>query len=321
MDKESFVHQEIGDSPVVLSIPHSGKNISLRLPDAVLGNVRLGSAAVRKTIKMGVDSAVPEMTNFYDQTDYSRVWTDIPRTILDVNRGKNEINQEAIEGGANSGDAHGLIWTRTIDAGEGETEPMLVRPYTQEELQQLLAVGYDPYVAVVKKSMQLAIKQHGFAIMLDLHTLPAATTRKDPKNGAYILGKPAPRGPDIRSGELPDLILICNPDAQKTPRSCHPAIKAIVEETARRAGLLVLTGFGPFQGDNGSTVLYSEPDADGRQRRHVVGLELVSHKLEQKRIEGNLDVHPIRALELSVQFYKPLFRALAGMSKRDLDLL
>lgn len=314
-----FVEYLPGETPLILDMPHSAIEDPDNLPPFMANNLR-DSDKVRQTLRGAVDVAVPEITGFMEQESHHRVFTKIPRARLDVNRAITDVDEQSVEGRGEPNHSHGLIWSVTVPTRtnisdlnrvEDEMEDMLVRPYTENELQQMLDLGYTPYEESLRKAMDTAIDKHGKSVLLSLHTFPDRIAKKIPngkRKNAYVLGPKATRGSlhNFMKGEMPDLIMIVNPNKDGIPQSCSTDIATIVKDVFERAGLIVSVGFGPFQGDNGATKLYADP-ANGR---HVVGLELVSHDLEPGRAEGSLEVNTERASVLR-NIYTQLFEKLS----------
>lgn len=323
----NFVHSEPGSSRLVLDMPHSGvlglDDPSL-LPNVVRNNIRLESDKVRETLGMGVDLAVPAMTDFHNQTDHSRVWTDLPRVALDVNRELTSTDGLAVEGYGPAKHAHGLIWRGTVPHGldfsrgpQGvheqaaqAMEDILHRPYTQEELEELLSLGYHPYYSALKESMDRVVEREGAAVMVALHTFPEFAPGKLVEGrftGAYALGPKVPKGP-LQKRQLPDMISIHNAGAAAT----RPVIE-VVRSTFEDAGYMVQDGIGPFKGDMGSTVLY--PNLE--EGRNVIGLEFVARGIEIDRDQGSLQLS-----EEGVERVRPVFQELldrlSGLSVDEL---
>ncbi|MFH1012131.1 MAG: N-formylglutamate amidohydrolase [Candidatus Peregrinibacteria bacterium] len=332
MSKKQVVHSREGESPLVLSMPHSASLNSVAdtfIPDCVRDNVDLNDPEITEAIRMARDSGVEEATGFHDQAPHSLVWTVFPRFLLDVNREETDVDGSAVEGKGAPAHAHGIIFRSTIgrvknlsEAGRAPIKSALKRPYTPAEFEQMLQEAHRPYIQATRQLMGRALEKHGFSVMLDLHTFPANTTTKiqdGPFKNAYVLGPRAQRAPvtsvqDVMQGKMPDLWMISNWDHQNgKPRSCHPVIAEIIREEFEKADMFVTNGMGPFQGNNGCIAMHADP----AQGKHVVGLELVGHELTPGRDRGIEEVNrQIAAVFRGI--YQKIFNRLACLKADDL---
>ncbi|MBD3361101.1 hypothetical protein GF366_04870 [Candidatus Peregrinibacteria bacterium] len=320
---EKLIENKSGDSPLVLSMPHSGLMDPKNLPEPIKDNYKTDERGIESTIK-GADYAVPDITNFHLQNEHSRVSTNLPRVCLDVNRSIDEVDGISVEGGGEPGHANGLIWWAPLekidkfDIPEEEQNnrlrrrllenPLLKRPYTKQEFQEILSFAYNPYIEAINLKIREALEKHGLAVLLDLHTLPGNEVSVVQPINAYFAKEEAVRGRN--PGEMPDLILITNEG-----KSCHPKISEIITETFEKAGLIVAPGKGPFKGDHGSTALYADP-AEGK---HVVGMEFVGHDIEKGRTRGEITLSSEqKAIRYIRSVYNKMFSRLANLKKQNL---
>lgn len=329
MDKYVSFEPASTPSPLILSMPHSASPATFSVadtPSIVTGNLRI-SDDVKKTICRVTDIGVPPATNFHQQP-YARIHTRFPRAFVDVNRATTDIDSLSVEGRGDPAHAHGVIWRSTvlvtddlsdIPGAAARIQDMLQRPYTQTEFAELVQLAHEPYHKAIRDVMRKTRETVGVAVLLDLHTFPPHIATKIPPgyrhSGAFVLGPKARRGRlrNIREGEMPDLIAIVNSDAEGRPQSCHPKILEIIRDTFEEAGLIVDVGFGPFRGDNGSTILYANP----REGSHVVGLEFVSHDLGPNHEQGSLEVNEREAAQLRPIFTQA-FERIAALQPADL---
>ncbi len=295
MTLETHVRYEEGDSPLVLSMPHSAIQVPKNLTGPIAEVYNFADINARRTLRTGADQAVPKITDFHNQLKHSRVWTELPRVLTDVNRGIEDVDRNSVEGKGDEGRAHGLIWHKSLEKADKEPYTLLKRPYTPDEYQEILEQHYNPYRRAVRTAMDDVLKKHGYAIMLDCHTMPALALQMTAQ-GAYTYEGPAKRGENFPE-EWPDLIMITNGG-----ESCSPEISNIIRETFEEAGLIIMDGVGPFKGDRGSTALYADPD----RNKHVIGLEFVSHNdLEHGRESGIVDINQMVAFKI-----REVFRAM-----------
>jgi N-formylglutamate amidohydrolase len=310
--KCSPVYHFSGKSPLVLSMPHSIAVIPPDLPAFARSNINFGAPEVDLTLRMGCDYGVSMATGFLNccSPKYHRVWTTLPRVILDVNRSTEEVDNLSVEGKGEPKHAHGLIWRATAGRHESEMRDILKRPYKEEEFMQLLLYGYYPYQNAVRKAMDAAVADNGLAILVELHTLPIkalGSVNSGRYNGAYALVEREPPRGKFGQG-CPDLIMITNGG-----ESAHPLVEQIVREEFETEGYIVDRGIGKLKGDHGATVMYGNPE----ERKYVIALELADRELETGRMEGRLITNWSEAMKLR-PIYKRVFERLSQLRPEDL---
>ncbi|MFC1656037.1 N-formylglutamate amidohydrolase [Patescibacteria group bacterium] len=304
-NSDTYVRYEEGESPLVLSMPHSAIQVPKDLSGPIADVFKFGDEDAERTIRAGADQSVPKITGFQNQLRHSRVWTKLPRALVDVNRGIEDVDENSVEGQGKEGRAHGLIWHQSLERKGDDPFELLKRPYTHKEYQEILERHYNPYRQAVRAAMDTVLEKHGYAILIDCHTMPAVNLEATPA-GAYTYTGPAKRGEKFPE-EWPDLVLITNEG-----ESCSSVISNIVRKTFKDAGLIVMDGTGPFKGDKGSTVLYADPE----EGRHVVGLEFVAHNgLEFGREQGCVDINNIVAHQVR-QVFTDMFAELESNSSQ-----
>jgi len=287
-----FIHSEAGRSNLVLTMPHS----AVRMPEGFQQHLRLDDEEVVKTLNSGIDLCVPNVTGFHDYQSASRVWTDIPRAVLDVNR------IPCVEQ-----DPHGIIWMATLADSTEKIRPMLTQPYAKDEFEALLGVGYHPFVAAVKSAMQVAKSRHGIAINFDLHSMPASLPRhvtEGPYKNAYLRGSRAERGPQSKS-KLPDLLLL-----DKGPVVCSQGISDLILKIFESKGFLIERGrVRPSGAAPTANMIYGDPP----NGMHSISIEIVGRTFEPLRGQGMIKYNPKGEKEMREAFYA-VFKALESLS-------
>ena len=313
-----FIRSYRGSGPILLEMPHSGRlglETLNNVPKVLASKVRFVSEAVRRTIGFGCDSAVPDLSGFINLVSVSRlsgISNDLARVYCDTNRGRNEVSGLALEGRPMNEHQNGVIWARTVPTGldltrsieelehivNTQCEPILNKPLSAIEFEELMGQVYDPYHAEICAHQQRIIDQHGFFIHLALHTLPPLSPAKI--HGGYVCGQKATRGPyDPEHNTLPDVILIHNGFDEKT-MSADKVLIDRVRYAFESAGLIVESGIGPFLGNIGVTKLYGNP----ARGRNIIGIEHVTHDIEPKRHLGNPFVDTKKAMALRPVYAK-----------------
>ena len=158
-------------SPLVLLLPHSGLEY-----DAVSHHLDLSREDVRKTVVTGSDHSVPEVIGVRERDDAYIIWTELARAVVDVNRGRTDYDSMSVEGGDIDPKSQGLIWNATIASHPDNIERMLTHPYSYEEFENLMKVGYDPLNLAVNDAMAKAREKYETAVLFDVHSIWANET-------------------------------------------------------------------------------------------------------------------------------------------------
>ena len=156
------------DSPVVLSVPHAGRDY----PAAILPLLRVGPAGLRaledRYVDLVADRARGNLTTFVQR---------LPRAWIDLNRGEDERDPQIDEGAAPSTPSArstklrsglGLIPRRVPGAGE-----IWRRKLSDAEVWTRIARAHRPYHAALGEALAAARARFGVAVLLDLHSMPS----------------------------------------------------------------------------------------------------------------------------------------------------
>jgi N-formylglutamate amidohydrolase len=202
---------KVASAPLVVCSPHSGQHY----PVAFLASSRLGLALLRRSEDAFVD----------------RLFADAPalgapliaathaRSFLDVNREPYELDPAMFEGqlptyvntaSPRVRSGFGTVPGQVAGAGAIYTDRM---PFAEAE--RRLALLYRPYHEALGGLVLEAKAHHGFAIVLDCHSMPST---------GVVLG-------DSRAGQLSDIVL-----GDRFGTSCGAAIVDGVERFLRRSG-------------------------------------------------------------------------------------
>ncbi|MFA4887732.1 MAG: N-formylglutamate amidohydrolase [Candidatus Nanoarchaeia archaeon] len=302
--EKSFIGYKKGDSKLVLTMPHSATVV----PEGLKHNVNLEDEVVKRTVNGGVDLCVPFVTEFHEQEKHARIWSEIPRAILDMHRLSTDLDYKACEGKERGkSDPHGLVWIATVENDPSKMKRMLKKPYSLEELESLIS-NYHEYVGSINQAMRNAKSKHGMAIQFDLHSMPARIPglikEGEYKNG-YLDRGPARRGIDLSKGELPDLILL-----DKGDQICDPAISEIVMTIFREYGLSI----GKMLVRAVDTPSAYSLFANKQERKYCLGVEIVGHTFEPKRTEGELVYDPTD-VEKYTNAFREVFSSLSNFEE------
>jgi hypothetical protein len=282
-----FVKSLDGDSSLVITDPH-GATLE-DAPEDVFHLLDLENDVVRRTVVGGVDRCVRPLTDYMDYERATRVWTDVPRAFFDVNRLPSQVDKRAVEGeNADVSEPHGMIWTASMTDDPAKIVPLLRRPYTPGEHAERKRDYFDPFVDKVKAGMDRAIDEHGIAVRLDCHSMPAnlfGHIREGTYEGAYLIysGRPARYGElDLEKGVYPDIVVLGS-----CLDFCSPKVLDTMINTFKDSGLKVGTASIRPSTTKSSNELYASPDK-GASGRHSLGFEIVGW-YEHGRANGETD--------------------------------
>ena len=246
-------------SNVVVNVPHAGTAIPESIRDTIVGRT--------EDMHRDVDWAVDFLYEDAPKHGAALMYTDVSRFVIDLNRGRAEISDEAVDfqlSGRTKGiyGRRGLLWLETTF---GAT--VVDRPLSRAELDARLSF-YDPYHKALRDTLDRCAAQYGNAILIDGHSMPSVGRAGHPDEGV----------------ERADIVL---GDAEG--RSCPAALTDCVEAVFTAADYSVARNV-PYKG--------------GFNTKHYGHLDCGFHALQiemSRRIymdEEAVDVVPERAQRL-----------------------
>lgn len=160
-----IVHSPRSALPVLLSVPHSGRDY----PDWLIAIASGG----RKTLAALEDPLVDQLVWRAVQRGTAAVIARAPRAAVDCNRAEDDIDPSVIEGGCRDGvsarargglgivpgrsHVHGYLWRRSIGA---------------DQLEQRLDQAHRPYHRLVAEQLDALVERFGCALLIDCHSMP-----------------------------------------------------------------------------------------------------------------------------------------------------
>ena len=160
-----IIHEPRGDLPVLLSVPHSGRDY----PDWLVGLAGGGKPALAVLEDPLVDRLVWRAL----QRGCGAVIARAPRAAVDCNRAEDDVDPSVIDGARRSRvsarargglgivpartQQHGFLWRRAI---------------TLKQLEERLARAHRPYHAAIEAQLALLLDRFGCALLLDCHSMP-----------------------------------------------------------------------------------------------------------------------------------------------------
>jgi len=198
------LHQ--GDSPLIVSVPHAGRHV----PDAIALRMTPEAHALPDT-----DWHVDALYRFAPATGSTFVVATHSRYVVDLNR---DPSGAALYPGADNTE---LCPTRTF------ANDAIYRPGETPSVHEIAArrtTFFDPYHARVAAEIERVRARHGYAVLLDGHSIAAEVPR-------------------FFAGRLPDLNL-----GTADGHSCSPSIEALAAGVLSRADRFTHVVNGRFKG-------------------------------------------------------------------------
>jgi N-formylglutamate amidohydrolase len=160
-----IVHAPRGQLPVLLSVPHSGRDY----PDWLIEMAPAGRAALTSLEDPLVDRLVWRAVGRGAGAVIARA----PRAAIDCNRAEDEVDPSVVEGARRSRitarargglgivpartQQHGYLWSRSI---------------TSAQLGLRIDQVHRPYHAAIEDQLSLLLDRFGCALLLDCHSMP-----------------------------------------------------------------------------------------------------------------------------------------------------
>ena len=161
-----IVHPPRGGLPVLLSVPHSGRDY----PGWLVDGARRG----RRSLEALEDPLVDRLVWRALGRGTGAVIARAPRAAVDCNRAEDEIDPAMVTGtrGARTTPRArgglGIVPSRTAADGH-----LWRQPIDRAELEQRLQAAYRPSHSAIEEQLRLLSDRFGCAILLDCHSMPA----------------------------------------------------------------------------------------------------------------------------------------------------
>lgn len=160
------LHAPRGSLPVLLSIPHAGRDYDA----AILANAAQG----RRALEMLEDPLVDRLCWRAIAAGIGAVVQNVPRAVIDCNRDEEEVDPAAIAGispapvGPRARYGLGLIPSRTHRHGT-----LWRRPIDRADLQSRIDEVHRPYHRALAEALEFLSVRHGEALLIDCHSMPS----------------------------------------------------------------------------------------------------------------------------------------------------
>lgn len=160
-----LVHVPRGDLPVILSVPHSGRDY----PEWLL---ELSSGGHRSLASLE-DPFVDRLAWRALGRGIGAVVARTPRAAIDCNRAEDEVDPSVVEGGrrerltARARGGLGIIPARTPQFGY-----LWRSPVDRGQLHDRLEQAHRPYHRAIEELIGQVVERFGCAVLLDCHSMP-----------------------------------------------------------------------------------------------------------------------------------------------------
>lgn len=160
-----LVHPSRAEVPVLLSVPHAGRDY----PDWLLALSAGGLAALYPL----EDPLVDELAGPAIRAGLGAVIARAPRAAIDCNRAEDEIDPTVVATGPptrltpRARGGLGIVPGRTASHGQ-----LWRRPIRREQLEERLEQAYRPYHRAVSEELGRLVDRFGCALLLDCHSMP-----------------------------------------------------------------------------------------------------------------------------------------------------
>jgi len=160
-----IVHEARGPLPVLLSVPHSGRDY----PDWLVDSASAGQPALASLEDPLVDRLVWRAL----QRGCGAVIARAPRAAVDCNRAEDDVDPSVVDGPrrgrvtARARGGLGIVPSRTQAHGF-----LWRRPITPGQLDERLDQAHRPYHQAIEHQLGLIVERFGCALLIDCHSMP-----------------------------------------------------------------------------------------------------------------------------------------------------
>ena len=160
------LHPPRGSLPVLLSVPHAGRNYDA----AILANAAQG----KRSLELLEDPLVDRLCWRAIGAGFGAIIQHVPRAVIDCNRGEEEVDPAAIEDispapvGPRARYGLGLIPSRTHRHGA-----LWRRRIGRTELERRINEVHRPYHQLLEGELAILTRRFGEAVLIDCHSMPS----------------------------------------------------------------------------------------------------------------------------------------------------
>ena len=200
-DEQAFIftppaNDASGDVPLLLTSPHSGAYY----PQSFINASRLDTHQIRLSEDMFVDALLTHVP----QHGIGLLSAHYPRAYVDLNLAPYELEQALFEDALPAHiDRHSVraaAGLGTVPRLVAENIPIYDGKLRFAEAEQRIKKVYQPFHAKLQAELDNMKKRHGYAVLLDTHSMPSQATRPlaDGRRVDFVLGDRHGRSCDKR---------------------------------------------------------------------------------------------------------------------------
>ena len=166
------LHPARGSYPVLLSVPHAGCIYDA----AILANAAQG----QRSLETLEDPLVDRLCWRAIGSGFGAVIQNVPRAVIDCNRGEEEVDPAAIEGispapvGQRARYGLGLVPSRTHQHGS-----IWRRRIDRTELNRRVEEVHRPYHRLLENELRALVHRFGEVVLMDCHSMPHRAGQAD----------------------------------------------------------------------------------------------------------------------------------------------
>ncbi len=160
-----LVYPSLGELPVLLSVPHAGRDYPPWLLSMAIGG--------RESLNALEDPLVDRLAAGAIGAGIGAVIAKAPRAAVDCNRAEDEIDPSVIDAGPvlrlspRARGGLGIVPGRTATHGS-----LWRRPIARRQLEERLEQAHRPYHRAIEEQLGRLFDRFGCALLLDCHSMP-----------------------------------------------------------------------------------------------------------------------------------------------------
>lgn len=165
---------------LILASPHSGRDY----PDWFRAQSPLDPCTLRSSEDAFVDHLIAPARGLGAMVLTARV----PRAVVDLNRARDDLDPELIEGLDRRPSARSRHGLGVIPRVVGRGQPIHRNPLTRDQAEARLRALWQPYHDMLDQLMTDAMARFGQAVLIDVHSMPHAAVEGMPDPPQMVLG-------------------------------------------------------------------------------------------------------------------------------------
>lgn len=167
----------MGASPVVLSVPHAGRDY----PATLLAQARVPAAVLRRLEDRYADRLVARAA----ACGFPVLVATAPRALVDLNRDPDDRDDRRLRAPAGGRAKSGMgVFPRRV----GQDGELWREAFDSCDLDQRIAQIHRPYHAALADALAAARARNGASVILDIHSMPRHAGRGWPPSADIVLG-------------------------------------------------------------------------------------------------------------------------------------